>query len=142
LATPPIVEQETHAHANVTSREDIPLSKFCAQVRYAHKNPGKGFKLTDERIATFDAMGFNWTSKEYVTRSFDERIDDLEEYKQTHGHVNVKQHEDSSLYQFCVGVRHSLKQAEKDGTRKLTVERIARLDALDFEWTTPRRGIN
>jgi hypothetical protein len=128
--------KETHAHANVTSREDIPLGKFCAQVRYAHKNPGKGFTLTDERIAAFDAINFNWTSKEYVTRSFDERIDDLEEYKQTHGHVNVKQHEDSSLYQFCADVRHSLKHVEKDGTRKLTVERIARLDALGFQWTS------
>ncbi len=63
-------------------------------------------------------MGFNWTSQEYVTRSFDDRIKDLMEYKQTHGHVNVNRHEDSSLYQFCAGVRHSLKQFEKDGTRK------------------------
>jgi hypothetical protein len=130
--------EETHGHANVTSREDIPLGKFCAQVRYAHKNPGKGLTLTDERIAAFDAMDFNWTSQEYVRRSFNERIDDLEEYKQTHGHLRLKRLEDSSLYQFCLGVRHSLKQAEKDGTRKLTVERIARLDALGFEWTTPR----
>jgi hypothetical protein len=34
-----------------------------------------------------------------------------------------------------VGVRHSLLH---DGKRKLTVERIARLDAIGFEWTTPR----
>ena len=70
-----------------------------------------------------------------LTRSFDERIKDLKEYKRTHGHLSMKIHEDSSLYQFCVGVRHSLKQVEKDGTRKLTEERIARLDALGFEWT-------
>ena len=70
----------------------------------------------------------------YVTRSFDERIDDLEEYKQTHGHVNVNRHEDSSLYQFCADVRHARKKVVKDGTRKLTEERIASLDALGFEW--------
>ena len=52
-----------------------------------------------------------------------------------HGHLNVKIHEDNSLSQFCAGVRHSLKQFEKDGTRKLTKERMARLDALGFEWT-------
>jgi hypothetical protein len=51
-----------------------------------------------------------------------------------HGHLNVKIHEDNSLYQSCVGVRHSLKQFEKDGTRKLTEECIKRLDALGFEW--------
>ena len=79
-------------------------------------------------------MGFNWTSQEYVTRSFDERIEDLKEYKRTHGHLSLKKHEDKSLYQFCADVRHSLKQVEKDGTRKLTEERIARLDALGFKW--------
>ena len=95
----------------------------------------KGKQLTNERIAAFDAIGFIWTSQEYVTRSFDERIEDLEEYKQTHGHVNVKRNEDISLNQFCADVRHSLKQFEKDGTRKLTEEHMARLDALGFKWT-------
>jgi hypothetical protein len=73
--------------------------------------------------------------QEYVTRSFDERIDDLEKYKRTHGHLSMKIHEESSLYHFCLGVRHSILH---DGKRKLTVERIARLDAIGFEWTTPR----
>ena len=63
------------------------------------------------------------------------RIDDLREYKQKHGHVNVKIHEDSSLSQFCAQVRHSLKQPKNNGTIKLTEERISRLDSLDFEWT-------
>ena len=46
----------------------------------------------------------------------------------------MKRNEDNSLYQFCEGVRHSLKQVEKDGRRKLTEERMARLDALGFKW--------
>jgi len=82
-------------------------------VRNARKT-GKRIKLTDERIAAFDAMGFVWTFQEYVTRSFDERIKDLMEY--------------------CAQVRHSLKQPEKNGTIKLTEERISRLDALGFKW--------
>ncbi len=52
-----------------------------------------------------------------------------------HGHINMKIHEDSSLYQFCLEVRHSLKQYEKDGTRKLTEDRMGKLDALGFKWT-------
>ena len=73
----------------------------------------------------FDALGFNWTTQEYVTRSFDERINDLHKYKQMHGHFILKIHEDRSLYQFCADVRYSLKQVEKDGREKLTEERIA-----------------
>jgi hypothetical protein len=64
----------------------------------------------------------------------DERIDDLDEYKQKHGHLSVKKHEDNNLHHFCADVRHSLKQVEKDGTRKLTEERIKRLADLGFEW--------
>ena len=87
--------------------------------------------MTNKQKTRLDALGFIWTTQEYVTRSFDERIEDLKEYKRTHGHFNVKIHEDISL---SVRTSHSLKQVEKDGTRKLTVERIVRLDALGFEW--------
>ena len=73
--------------------------------------------------------------QEYVTRPFDERISNLREYKQMHGHVNVKIHEDSSLYQFCLEARHSLKQYEKDDTKKLTKERIEKLDDIGFRWS-------
>ncbi len=47
----------------------------------------------------------------------------------------MNKHENSSLFRFCVGVRHSLNKAEKDGMRKLTEERTARLDDLGFKWT-------
>ena len=128
--------KETHDHANLPIREDKSLAQFCVSVRHARKNPGKSKRkqLTNEQIAAFDALDFVWTTQEYVTRSFDERIDDLEKYKRTHGHLNVKFKNDESLYQFCAHVRHSLKQPEKNGTIKLTGERISRLDALGFKW--------
>ncbi len=116
-----------HGHANVTIPKGKSLAQFCAKARYVVKNPGKGVKLTNERIAAFDAIGFIWTSQEYVTRSFDKWIEVLEKYKQRHGHLSMKRHEDNSLYQFCLDVRHSLKQVKKDGTRKLTVERMISL---------------
>ena len=128
--------KETHGHVNVSIPEDKSLASFCNQTRHAHNNPGKSKRkqLTDENIARLNALGFNWTTHEYVTRSFDERIEDLKEYKQTHGHFNVKIHEDNSLFGFCKDVRHSLKQVEKDCTRKLTVERIKKLDDIGFTW--------
>jgi hypothetical protein len=128
--------KETHGHINVFISKEKTLYQFCANARHARKNPGKSKikQLTDERILAFDAIGLNWMLGEYITRSFDERIEDLEEYKQTHGHLNVKRHKDDNLYQFIAGIRHSLKKLEKDRTRKLTVERIVRLNALGFEW--------
>ena len=72
-------------------------------IGYKRTNPGKSKskKLTIENIARLGALGFNWTSQEYVTRSFDEWIEDLKEYKRTHGHLSVNRHKDSSLFQFC-----------------------------------------
>ena len=107
--------KETHGHANVSIRKDKPLAQFCVQVRHRRKNPGKNKRkqLTNKQIAAFDALDFVWTTQEYVTRPFDERINNLREYKQMHGHVNVKIHEDSSLYQFCLEVRHSLKHTRR-----------------------------
>jgi hypothetical protein len=48
-------------------------------------------------------------------------MQELEEYRQTHGHVNVKIQEDNSLQ------ARTQAFSEDDGTRKLTEERIARL---------------
>jgi hypothetical protein len=129
--------KETHGHVNVSIPDDKSLAGFCVKARHARKNPGKtkSKQLTNEQIAAFDALDFDWTTQEYATRSFDEKIKDLKEYKQKHGQVNVNTHEDSSLYQFCLDVRHSLKQFEKDGKRKLTEERMVKLDALGFKWT-------
>ena len=45
--------KETHGHPNVTIPDDKSLAQFCANARYARKNPGKGMQLTDERIAAF-----------------------------------------------------------------------------------------
>jgi 5-methylcytosine-specific restriction endonuclease McrBC GTP-binding regulatory subunit McrB len=60
--------KETHGPTNVSFPEDKSLSQFCVNARYARKNPGKGIRLTEERIAALDEIELDWT--EYVTRSF------------------------------------------------------------------------
>ncbi len=120
--------KEKHGHANVSISEDKSLAQFCAKSKCRKK------QLTKERISAFDAIDFNWTMQEYATRSFDKRIDDLEENKRLHGHLSLKRHKDNSLNKWCASFRHLLKNVKKDGTRKLTVEHTSRLDALGFHW--------
>jgi hypothetical protein len=48
----------------------VSVDKSLAQSSLPRKNPGNGKKLTEERTAAFDAVDFNWTTQEYVTRSF------------------------------------------------------------------------
>ena len=69
-----------------------------------------------------------------MTGPFDERMQDLEEYRPTHGQVDVKTHEDNSLGHFCADVRHVRKSIDTDRKWKLTEERIARLNALGVKW--------
>ena len=90
--------------------------------------------FNEERIASLDALGFEWTAREHAgKKSFDQRIEDLQVNKEKHGHINVKQKEDKSLYEFCCNMRWARKHPEKSD-RALTDDRIARLDALGFDW--------
>ena len=127
------VYKEKHGHTNVKSSNDKSLHKFCERIRYAHKHPEKSTMLiNEERIASLDDLGFNW-SIQAATQSFAQRIEDLKAYKEKHGHVNVKDKEDMSLYEFCKGIRHARKNPGKSNTL-INEERIASLDALGFDW--------
>ena len=71
------------------------------------------------------------------TRSFDQRIQDLQEYKRTYGHIEVKRSENDSLAQFCCQIRHPRKMMAKCecyNKMAITEERIAKLDTLGFKW--------
>ena len=69
-----------------------------------------------------------------IIKSFTQRIEDLRAYKETHGHINVKEKEDKSLYKFGQNIRYGYNNPGKRVA--LTDDQIASLDALGFEWTT------
>jgi hypothetical protein len=62
-------------------------------------------------------------------------MEDLKQYKETHGHANVSIPEDKSLAQICAQTRYARKNPGKGKGKQLTDEHIARLDALGFIWT-------
>jgi hypothetical protein len=70
--------------------------------------------------------------------SFLSRVDKLRAYKEKHGHFNVREKEDSSLYNFAKNMRFARKNP-KASKRKLTEDRIAALDAIGFDWN--RQGL-
>lgn len=132
--------KERHGHMNVKKREDASLYEFCNNIRKARKNPGKSrTALTDDRIASLDALGFNWTVRT-SEQSFAQRIDDLQAYKEKHGHVNVKKSDDESLNRFCYEMRRARNNPEKS-TAALTDDRIASLVALGFDWSIQARPV-
>ena len=109
-------------------------------MRQARNNPrkSKNMLIDEERIASLDALGFTWSAgreEKAATKSFAQRLEDLQAYKAKNGHVNVKASEDKSLSisSFCRKMRHARRHPEKSD-RTLTKEKIASLDALGFEW--------
>ena len=125
--------KEKHGHVNVKQSDDSSLYDFCKNMRQARKNPEKStMTLSDDRIASLEALGFEW-NPDTKKKSFEQRIEELRTYKKKHGHINVKQSDDKSLTKFCDNIRYARKHPEKS-VRTLTDDRIARLDALGFEW--------
>ena len=130
--------KEKHGHLNVGRNEDKRLVGWCSSMRYGRKNPEKSHKkLDEERIASLDALGFDWrlnsTRVKCNSKSFEERIEDLKSYKEKHGHLNVRINADKSLAAWCSNMRYGRKSPKKS-TIKLDEERMASLDALGFDW--------
>ena len=124
---------------NIKHKDDNKsLYAFCRKMRLLRKHPGKSTAaLTDERIASLDALGFDWSNS--GIKSFEQRIEDLRAYKEKHGHVNVKEREDKSLYTFCKHTRYARNNPGKSGVVAITDDRIAGLDELGFDWSVGTR---
>lgn len=53
--------------------------------------------MDEDRIAALDELGFSWDQSKYVTKSFDEKIQDLKDYK-----VRYRQQPPGSAVSKCI----------------------------------------
>ena len=131
-----------HGHLNLKREDNPSLYNFCINIRNSRKNNPtgmRGIKVTEERIASLDALGFDWTSKDKIAISFEQRLEDLKAFKLKHGHLNLKKKENPSLYNFCTNIRDARKNKSPGAKKmKVTEERIASLDTIGFDWD-PRK---
>ena len=51
--------------------------------------------------------------KKRIFKSFEQRLADLQAYKEKHGHIKVERSKNMSLYQFCVDMRQARNNPEK-----------------------------
>ena len=73
-----------HGHVHVTFKEDKALYQFCAQAKYSLQHPEKAkTKMTNERIASFSALGFPWAKQAYnKNKSTSDKLNISEEESQ------------------------------------------------------------
>jgi len=121
--------KEKHGHVLVTEKHDKSLARFCINMRAARRGTNTGRTVINEvRINALDELGFAWDKK----NSFEERIEEMQAFKEKHGHVRVTGKHDKRLHDFCVNMRYARRNPGTGMT--ITEDRINALDELGFEW--------
>jgi len=103
--------------------ENRQLANFVVVQRQARKKNW----LSEDQIRMLDALGFIWDGR---VASWEQRYEELREYKATHDDCNVPNEfpENLALGRWVNVQRHSRRR------RLLSEDRIRRLDELNFEW--------
>jgi hypothetical protein len=136
--------KEKYGHVNISRKTDKSLYDWCSTIRSKNKPSEGKIKLSQKRITSLDAIGFDWKMKadnSKKKRSFQNHVDDLKAYKARHGHLNVCRVIDKSLYQWCANMRSAPRNPEKH-IITLTADRIAALDAIGFDWRSESQKIS
>ena len=113
------------------------LGVWISNLRAARKARPGSFQVTPEHIALLDAIGMQWDAREAKWAGAFRRA---EEYCAAHGDllvpVNYKTEDGFCLGDWVRRMRENYACAEK----KLTAERIAKLEALGMVWVVPQEG--
>ena len=113
------------------------LGVWISNLRAARKARPSSFQVTPEHIALLDAIGMQWDAREAKWAGAFRRA---EEYRAAHGDllvpVNYKTEDGFCLGDWVCRMRENYACAEK----KLTAERIAKLEALGMVWVVPLKG--
>jgi hypothetical protein len=111
---------EENGHCKVIGE----LACWLSNQRKAHASGG----LTEDQQERLEALGVQWIITQEA--AWEKRYNKLVAYRQTHGHCNVPQTEESGLGNWLGDQR----QAYKKGSSNLTPERQKRLEALEVQW--------
>jgi superfamily II DNA or RNA helicase len=130
-----MVLQQYHA---VRGNADVPrgwkqnptLASWVSQQRGRRKKES----LDDEQIKMLDELGFTWKVRD--VGNWEDRLAEVAAFKAQHGHCDIplKYPENPKLGRFVNNTR------THRNSGKLAADRIAKLDALGFVWSSSRRS--
>jgi hypothetical protein len=128
-----------YSHCDVSQHgEDPSLGAWCNELRRSYKkiqnNQKPKRKISDERIQRLNDAGFNWS----LNSDFDDHFNDLMTFKGKYGHCDVScAGENASLGTWCIELRGSHKKIQNNQKpkRKISDERIQRLNDAGFKWS-------
>ena len=116
----------------------FPLGKWLRRhVEINEKTGRASIKITPERKAKLDALGFRWVKEDLWSR----RIAACKEYKAEHGSLDISQHYVTTdgiwLGKWIYECRKAYRGEQTNGAKQLTQEQIQELNALGMDWRTP-----
>ena len=114
-----------HGHCDVRKRDDVRLAEWVNDLRKRRKT-----SLPQDRAEALDALGFDWDS--CLERDWEEMFAALVEYKRSRGDCNVPPvwTENMTLGRWVNTQRQEKKK------RRLSEQRITRLNAIGFVWVS------
>ena len=124
--------------ATYVTEDGFPLGKWLkGHVQINDKTGRLSIKVTAERKAKLDALGFKWNAED----SWAKRIAACKEYKAEHGDLNVSQQyvtvDGIWLGKWLYECRRAYKGESNQRHKSLTDEQIHELNALGMDWRTP-----
>mmetsp|Transcript_23137 Transcript_23137/g.35097 ORF Transcript_23137/g.35097 Transcript_23137/m.35097 type:complete len:464 (+) Transcript_23137:87-1478(+) len=147
-------------HCNVTRRDPtyLALGHWVQRQRKNYmyhckgRNHSSGAKptITPERIRLLNEVGIEWSRISGPVKTWNERLEQLKEYKAKQGNTRVPQacHDPPGLghwvqsqrkaYSWHIGKRQ--KPKDKDNAHHITEEQIEKLEEIDFEFSLRNRS--
>lgn len=138
-----------HGHCKVPQvyKQNPSLGRWYKNMRQGYKalKRGDGDRrgMTEERVKILEAIGFQWRSDK-VTKDFEQRVEDLKEFKRQHGHCKVPHlyKQNPSLNSWCNNMKQGYKALTRgNGNRRgMTQERAKTLESIGFDWGSDKDG--
>jgi hypothetical protein len=129
--------QKRHGHCLVPHnfKDNPPLAQWVKRQRYQYqvKATGKHSTLCEDRQAALEQLGYVWEAHRAI---WEERLQELIEYKEANGHCNVPTNyaENRQLAIWVKCQRRQFKLFRTGRTSNLVLERMELLTGLGFSW--------
>ena len=132
-----------HGDCKVTNTDSAKfLYAWCLKLRKWKDSPNLVERLSSYQIQQLDNLGFEWNNARKSEQfCFDNGFNDLQEYKEKHGHCNVAEKDDRRLYSWCYKIRNTVTRV-RDGkypSLSLTEEQVQKLSDIGFDFSAVNR---
>lgn len=117
------------------------LGWWVANQRKSRKGSGNAKKMSAERVALLDAIGFVWGKDSPEPVAWEARYQELAKFRQNVGHCNIPLNstDPSALACWVAAQRAEYKRFKRGRDSLLTLDQIGKLNEIGFSWKNPKK---